>query len=369
MAHKPKGYFQEVLTGMFVVAVVLLLAYFTIVISGNNLFYPKTETEYTVLFDNVGALKLQDPVFVRGLKVGSVQKMTLQETGVCVTFRMDQAVALRDDYQITVNQTSLLGGTCLEVQPGVSETRLATTSLKGATPGNLVADLNSLVNELRDSFEPDDLRETISNARVVSQDLAAMTQRINRGEGLVGELLAPQSQLADDVRVSLANLRAATEKLNTTDNLIGKLLNAEDTLYDDLSATIKNARLVTDRLQEGKGALGALLSDETDLSKDFTACVANLRSFTEKLNHDNSMLGHLLSEDSALLEDLAVTAANLRSITTTMAEGKGTIGKLVYDDTIAVETEAVIKDVRQIIDNLRDTAPVTSFTSIFFGGF
>ncbi|MDO5462514.1 MAG: MlaD family protein [bacterium] len=370
MSHQPKGYIQEVLTGIFVLAVVLLLGYFTIVISGTNFLNPTKEVEYQVTFENVGALKVQDPVFVRGLKVGSVQKMALRSDGVIVTFRMNPDVQLKEDYTLTVAQTSLLGGTCLDLQPGVMETVVdAKSVLVGKSPGNLVADLNDLVNELRDSFDPTDLHETIANARVFSQELAVLTQRLNRGEGIVGELLAPQSNVAKDVRATIANLRKATEQLNTTDNLVGQLLNEDRTIYDDLCATVENTRAITTNLREGKGALGGLLSDDHAISKDLEATLANIHQFTDKLNNEDSVLGQMLANDSAFMEDLGNTAANLSAITSHVAEGKGTIGKFVYEDTIAVETEAVIKDVRQIIDNLRDTAPVTTFTSIFFGGF
>lgn len=370
MANKAKGYIQEALTGVFVLAIILLLGYFTIVISGSNVFHPRKHVDYQVTFENVGALKLQDPVLVRGLNVGSVQEMALSGDGVMVSFRMSPEVSLREDYQITVGQTSLLGGTCLEVQPGKSTHVIASsTILTGNEPGNLVSDLNALVNDLRSSFKADDLRETIANARVISQGLVAITQRINRGEGLVGELVAPQSQLADDVRDAVANLKVASEQLTKTDNLIGKLLNEEDTAYEDLSRTLANARDISTNLLEGKGALGGLLVEDAEISQDFVATMANLRDFTDKLKSEESVVGQLLSEDSALMDDLGVTVANLRDITTQVKAGKGTIGKLVYDDAIAVETEAVIKDVRQIIDNLRDTTPVTSFTSIFFGGF
>lgn len=370
MANKPKGYIQEVLTGIFVLAVVILLGYFTIVISGGGVLGSMEEVEYTATFDNVGALKLQDPVFVRGLKVGSVQKMILRPDGVSVTFRMHPDVKLRDDYSLTVGQTSLLGGTCLNVNPGVGSAVMnPSTTLVGKAPGNLVADLNDLVNDLRDSFEPEDLHATISNARVVAQELAVMTQRVNRGEGLVGELLAPQSQMADDVRVTLKNLRVASQQLNNEESLMGKVLHADDTLYDDLAATIKNARTFTEQLNNEDSFVAELLANDSEMKEEVRLTLANLRQFTEKLNSDESMVGQLLAKDSALMEDLNVTVANLRDITTNVAEGKGTLGKLVYDDAIAVEAEAVIKDVRHIIDNLRDTAPVTSFTSIFFGGF
>jgi phospholipid/cholesterol/gamma-HCH transport system substrate-binding protein len=89
---------------------------------------------------------------------------------------------------------------------------------------------------------------------------------------------------------------------------------------------------------------------------------------TEKLNNPATGFGRLLSQESPLITDLEATAANLRLITERLEKGDGTLGKLVNDDAVAVEIEAAIKDVRQIIDNMRDTAPITTFSSLFFGG-
>lgn len=121
MANKPKGFIQEVLTGFFVLAVIVLLAFFTIIISGVDLIYGRQSRLYTVSFENVGALKLQDPVLVRGMKVGNVQNMVLGEDAVLVTFRIKSQVELKEDYAITVSQTTLLGGSCLEVTTGKTE--------------------------------------------------------------------------------------------------------------------------------------------------------------------------------------------------------------------------------------------------------
>ncbi|MBR5587936.1 MAG: hypothetical protein IKW23_03690, partial [Kiritimatiellae bacterium] len=98
------------------------------------------------------------------------------------------------------------------------------------------------------------------------------------------------------------------------------------------------------------------------------AALENIRMVTEKLNDPKSGFGRLLSQDSTLVADLEASAASIRTITAKLENGEGTLGRLVNDDGVAVEMEAAIKDVRQIIDNMRDTAPITTFTSLFFGG-
>ena len=110
------------------------------------------------------------------------------------------------------------------------------------------------------------------------------------------------------------------------------------------------------------------MREEDESYNDLKASLANIRQVTEKLNDPKSGFGRLLSQDSTLVGDLEVAAANIRSITEKLENGDGTLGKLVNDDSVATELEAAIKDVRQIIDNMRDTAPITTFTSLFFGG-
>lgn len=370
MANKPKGYIQEVLTGFFVLAVIVLLAFFTIIISGVDLIYGRQSRAYTVSFDNVGALKVQDPVLVRGMKVGSVQNMVLGEDAVLVTFRLQSQVELKEDYVITVSQTTLLGGSCLEVSTGRAENTIAEDKLLiGSRPANLVADLGELVSDLRGSFDGDDLRVTLQNARAASQDIALISSRITKGEGIVGELLAKDSALAEELRSTVANVRQTTENIRDGKGLVGKLINEGDETYRQLQAIVADVHGITADIRAGKGLIGHALKEGDPLHEDLQATVANIRAITARLNDPNSELGRVIAGDTTLIRDLEATAKNLNTITGKISTGEGTIGRLVCDDGIAVELEAAIKDVRQIIDNMRDTAPITTFTSIFFGGF
>ena len=98
------GYIKDILTGIFLLAIVGLLAFFTIVISGVDMIRGRNTCARYVRFMDVGALKEQDPVYVRGLKVGSVQSLELLPNAVQVKLILDQQVTLRKDYKVTVGQ-------------------------------------------------------------------------------------------------------------------------------------------------------------------------------------------------------------------------------------------------------------------------
>ena len=64
---------------------------------------------------------------------------------------------------------------------------------------------------------------------------------------------------------------------------------------------------------------------------------------------------------SRLLASLNVTAERLKS-------GEGTIGRLINSPELYDEVNALAKDVRQVLDNYRDTTPISTFGSLIMGG-
>lgn len=368
MATKTHSVLPEIITGIFVVAIVALLIFFTVVISGMDLIHGRKTVTREVQFEHVGALKEQDPVLVRGMKVGSVQDLRLGNKCVIATIRLTEEVALSADTTVTVGQTSVLGGSCLEITPGDGEPLPEGTRLSGTPPHNVMNELGELVAKLRTAIEPEDIRLLLSNLREASEDIKVLTARIENGEGFVGKLLSPDDTLYTDVQATVGNFREITDDLKGGRGFLGKLLREEDTTYADLQATLASLREVSEGLKNGQGLLGKLLREDDTAYADLRDSLANIKSVTAKLDDPNCGLGRLLSSESPLVADLEAMASNLKSVTAKLEAGEGTIGRLVNDDAVATELESAIKDVRQIIDNMRDTAPITTFTSLFFGG-
>ena len=356
MSAKSQSRLPDLLTGLFVLAVVALLAFFTIVISGVDILRGRHDVLREARFENVGTLRAQDPVTVRGMKVGTVQSLCLAQDHVIVTFSIDAAVPLQADAHADIASTSVLGGSALALDQGTSPEPLPEGAvLPGRAPNDVMDELGELLSDLRQSFDPADVRTLIVNLRGASANIADITGRIRSGEGLLGQLLDDDAPLATDLEATVANLRQASASLNDPDTTLGALLAKDSTLVTDLQTTAANLRDVSQRLNDGQGLLGKLLAEDDKTYEDLQATL-------------NAPLGKLIGGDSTLIADLEATAANLRAITQKTNDGQGTLGKLVNDQALADEAEAAIKDVRQIIDNMRDTAPITSFTSLFFGG-
>jgi phospholipid/cholesterol/gamma-HCH transport system substrate-binding protein len=109
-------------------------------------------------------------------------------------------------------------------------------------------------------------------------------------------------------------------------------------VYNDLKSSLANVREVTARLKDGNGLLKKLADDEK-----------------------------LASNTASLMERLNAASADLAAAASRLAKGEGTLGKLSADSRLYDEVTALLKDVRQIVDNYRDTTPISTFGSLVGG--
>lgn len=299
----------EVLVGLFMFVILIALGVFTIVLSRQNFLQEKYPIE--IIFSEVGGLREGDQVFLRGTKVGVVKSTQLQEQHVLVTSDLEVPVHFRDGYKVEVMASSMLGGKMLKIFEGP----LAAPPLAENTP---------ILGE-----KPIDILEELG---IAVSGFKGLTEKVVGGEGTLGKLLADETMYAE-LEVIIENLYKVSGQLVSGEGTIGKLLSEDSTLYSDLEGSVANIRSVTAKINEGQGLLGELIADE-QLSQDFMASAANLRSITEKIN-----------------------------------TGNGTLGKLVEDDQIYVEAQKLLGELRAAIDDMRETSPVTTFSTVLFGAF
>jgi phospholipid/cholesterol/gamma-HCH transport system substrate-binding protein len=102
---------------------------------------------------------------------------------------------------------------------------------------------------------------------------------------------------------------------------------------------------------------------------DLHEITSNLKDLSDRLAKGKGTMGKLLSEDDQLYTNLVAAAISIRDISATVEKGEGTIGKLVKDDKLYEEVKMTLHELRATIDDYREAAPITTFSSIFFGAF
>jgi phospholipid/cholesterol/gamma-HCH transport system substrate-binding protein len=321
---------MEVIVGAFMVMVLLGLGYFTIILSREAIF--KEHYELEVVFSHVMGLREGDNVVTRGMPVGTIKSLDLQGDGVHIVTSLNEELEIRDGYRVTIVATSVLGGRHLEIDAGPDEAPVvAARPLDGVEPYDLMADAAEVINAIKDGLITGGVLDNLQKA---ASDLQSMIARVHDGKGTLGRLFSDDDRLYEDLAASVASLRDVAARLEKGEGTLGKLLAGDGKLHDDLSAGVANLREVSDRLAAGKGTLG-----------------------------------RLLAEDDTLYEDLAGTAASLKNMAARIERGEGMLGKLVTDESLYREVESVVGEARAAVDDYRETSPVVTFSSIFFGAF
>ena len=389
MSRKNGDVFSEVVVGIFMVAVIALLGYFTIVISGVDVMFGRKRATATIAFKDVGGLKERDNVIYRGMKVGTVDKITLGASNILVQASVDDDVVLRKSYRVSVAALSLLGGNYLLLEEGAGEPlALATTVFHGEPPVDWMRDLGAIARNLNDLTSDGNVRSIVTNFEATAANLNAIVARVERGEGTVGKLLSTNETLYADLSGTLSSAKAAATniaaiamRVERGEGTIGKLLSTNDSVHADIRSALASAREALDtvksaarnidtiaaRVERGEGTVGQLLSTNEVVYADLKASLANIRKVTDDLKGGQGLAGRLVY-DKKLGEDASQLLENLNGVSERLAKGSGTLGKLMTDQELYNEVNALIKDVRQIVDNYRDTTPVSTFGSLIMGG-
>ena len=382
MSRKNRDVFSEIIVGIFMVAVLALLAYFTIVISGVDLLMGRAKTTATFEFRDVGGLKERDSVMYRGMKVGAVERIELGASNITVRVKVDSDVLMRETGKASVSALSLLGGNYLLLEEGKGNVRpLETTVFRGEPPVDWMRDLGEIARNLSDLTSEGSLKNIVTNFEETAKNLNRIVSRVERGEGTMGNLLSSDNSLYSDLTNTVASARqtfdnaaAISERLEKGEGTLGKLLSRDEAAYGDLTnavASIKetfaHAATISERLEKGEGTLGRLLAKDDALWGDLTNTVANIRAASEKLKNGEGLLGKIM-DDKELADNASRLMENLKAVSEKLAKGEGTLGKLTTDQEMYDEVNGLIKDVRQIVDNYRDTTPISTFGSLIMGG-
>jgi len=364
MSANKKDVFSEAIVGLFMLAVLGLLVYFTIIISGVDVLQGRQKVMANVVFTDVGGLKDHDNVMYRGTKVGTVDRIFLSPSNLTVRIEVNRDVVLRDSYRIEVCNLSMLGGNYLLLEEGEGEELpLDTTLFNGNPPKDWMRDVSNIAKNLNDLTSSGELKGIVTNIELASAKVLSIVDRVERGEGTVGKLLSSDETMYEDLKETVSgakqvvgNVNTIVERVERGEGTIGKLLSSDDTVYNDLQRTLASASDIAERIQRGEGVIGRLVSKDDPLGQEIDSAVAAFRSACESI------------DARQVIESAEKLLANLVDVSEKLKNGDGTLGKLINEAELYDEVQGLMKDVRQTLDNFRDTTPISTFGSLIMGG-
>ena len=331
--------FTKLVVGFFMVTLMALLAYFTIVVSGVDLVSGRSRTKVRAVFSQVGGLKDHDNVMYRGTKVGTVEHVEVTPSNLVVTAVVDGNVVLRSGCSASVCHLSMLGGNYLLLEEGEGDVvELSEVLVPGETPTDWMRDVARIAKNLNELTSGPEIRSMITNFQAVSVKAKVIADRV----AAFSERLEKFGDRADGIS---DKVYAVVDRVERGEGTVGRLLSSDDTVYRDMKDIMANAKEISGRLSNGTAL------------DDLEAGIAAFRKAAEGFDAKETM-----EKANSLLDSLNAVAADLR-------DGKGTLGRLAKDPGLYEEVNGLVRDVRQVIDNYRDTTPISTFSSLAVGAF
>jgi phospholipid/cholesterol/gamma-HCH transport system substrate-binding protein len=368
---------RQLLLGAFFIVALTILAFYTLFLTDFYLFTkPITMTVY---FPEANNLREGDPVQLLGARIGRVKEVTPNVTAetkkrIRTVLSLDREVELLEDASISIRETSLLGGRNVFIDPGAFGGPVMQPLADGAFYGEVyknpiasLGDIGTLLNENREK-----IGGIVTNVEALTADLRA-------GKGLLGRLIEDErlagetDALVTSAKELAGNLRDASEQLKRGEGVLGALI-YDSTMKQRLGDTLDNIQQLSADLKGEHGVLGALIYDSA-LKQRIVDGVDAFVSFVGKLDQGEGALPWLMTdkefkgEVQTLISDLGAAAADVRTILADARAGKGTIGKLLTEDVLYADVRKAFGVLTRSLEDYREAAPITAFTSVLFAAF
>jgi len=346
MATKPKE--KTIRVGLLAAAALLVLMIFVFFIGSEQKIFSR-KNEYKVRLDNVTGLAEGNPIKISGVTVGVIKDITLpadpKMRDVDIELMVDRKYAdrIRTDSRARLKKLGLIAGdSYIDISPG-------SPKFDAVEPGSLIpAARQTNVDQLISSGE-----DLVDNFVQISYSLKNVLGRVDRGEGLIGELTsAPETKqrITDTFLTTLNKTNAILGHVESGKGLVGKLV------YDDTFAASFTGSLqetahslqslvnnVEGSLKSGQGAIPALLNDPEgkkkvlDLVENLRLTSANLAALTQSYQNGQGIVPRLMNDKAYADTTLVEFNGLLHQLNDTVAKvnrGEGTAGKLISDPSV-----------------------------------
>jgi phospholipid/cholesterol/gamma-HCH transport system substrate-binding protein len=372
----------ETKVGMFFVVGMGVLAWLTFKVEHVEDLFAK-QYPLKAYFSSANGLEAGSAITLAGVKVGKVKAVTIEGDRIAAHMLIDRGQVVRSDAVASITMGGLLGNKFIDIT-------LGSTSADPLPPGSVVKsvdapDVNSLlrkveaavgnIQDLTGSFEGSkdffkSLKEAGPKLNQVLGSLQEITDKIKKGEGTVGKLVADDS-LYKQAQEIAASLRTASEKLakilgeNEAD--IRGTMTAIKDVAPQFKEAVANLTSIAKKIEKGEGTIGKLVNDPT-LYEDLKKAMSNIQTLVAKVEKGEGTLGKFMSDDT-FYKDARDAVANLKSVAAKIDQGEGTIGKLVNDPTLFDELKKVVLEGREAVRGAKEQIPIGAFTSVLFSAF
>lgn len=394
-----KSHTRQLLLGLFLLVALSILGFYTLFLTDLQLF--GTPQILVAQFEGANSLQPGDTVTVAGKRAGRVRSITYDpeaplERRITVELKLSDPLVLHEGFRITIEEATMLGGRVVRVEPGPADAPAVDLGvpLAGSVLPNPLTALGDMIQANSAAFEDimgnvsaitaglregrgaagrvltdeelaNNLSVLLANAAGISGDVSGIVAELREGRGTLGKLLTEDelyetaNEIAEDLRATGADLRDLMASTSAGAGTVGRLFR-DEALAFEVEEAVRNISTIASRLEAGEGTVGHLLVDKT--------IAINMEEFTEALNSGEGTIGALLHNDD-LYVNLRDASGDVKTVAAAIREADGSLGKLIMDTELYDQALIAVQLLNQSLEDYREAAPVTTFTSVLFAGF
>jgi len=353
-SDKPGARSREVKVGLVLLFALTVLALGVFLVGDrNNLF--KRKNEYYILFDSASGLKPGNPVQLDGVDVGTIKRVVLpRDPGkehIQVWISVDRSYGDRvrgpqggtgtpgkagetPPSKARIKTLGLLGDKFIEISSGGTEYPVIPSD--GEIPAAEPTNVDALVASGEDVMD---------NVVEISHSLSNILNRLERGEGLLGELTT-DSESGRQIKASLLgaadSLQRVANKIETGEGPLPRLIN-DRAMANKLASSLDRLESLLAQAQNGPGLVPGLLNDPSTKAKfddtltNLNQVARDLHGFTADLDKSEGLLPRLVNDEEygrRITGKVQSIVEHLDDVSVKLSEGKGTAAQLINDPKI-----------------------------------
>ncbi|MDR2946113.1 MAG: MCE family protein [Candidatus Adiutrix sp.] len=273
----------EIKVGFFVLLALGMFVWMAVRLGGFSIGAGDSYTISTI-FPSAGGLKPGVAVEVAGIQVGKVARIELYDNNqALVAMAIQEGLLLPSDSTAFIRASGILGDKYVEIVPGhdlgaklASGANIASAKATGDVSdvmkqlGDIADDIKKITGPLAEGDTGSDLRDMVASLKDMGERLDRLMA--NNEEGL--------SETLASLQVTMENLQAITNKINSGEGSLGQLVNSDETV-SQLNSSLASIRQVAEKIDSGEGTLGRLVNDETTIDK-IDQTLSSITGFLEK---------------------------------------------------------------------------------------
>lgn len=329
----------------------------------NNLF--KRKNEYYILFESASGLKPGNPVQLNGVDVGTIKKVILPrdplKEHIQVWISVDRSYGDRirgpqtpgtqatpakagetPPSKARIKTLGLLGDKFIEISSGGTEYPIIPSD--GEIPSADPTNVDALVASGEDVMD---------NVVEISHSLSNILNRLERGEGLLGELTTDSAsgrQIKTSLLGAADSLQRVASRIETGEGPLPRLIN-DRRMADKLASSLDRLESLLAQAQNGPGLVPSLLNDAATKAKfddtlsNLNQVARDLHGFTADLDKSEGLLPRLVNDKEygrEITGKVQSIVQHLDDVSVKLSEGKGTAAQLINDPKIYDAVDDII---------------------------